>query len=232
MKTIGLIGGMSWESTVSYYQTINRIVAAHLGGLHSAKILLYSVDFAEIEQLQMAGRWTEAGELLAEIAARLEAAGADFLVLCTNTMHKLAGAIESRVRIPLLHIADPTADAIVQAGFQMVGLLGTRFTMEQDFYKARLAGRYGLKVLIPDGKDIEIVHRVIYDELCHGKISDASRIAYRGVMARLCDQGAQCIILGCTEIGMLVGAADAPVLLVDTTALHARAAALRAIGQS
>jgi aspartate racemase len=229
MKTIGLLGGMSWESTVPYYQAINRTVAEQLGGLHSAKVLLYSVDFAEVEALQHAGRWDEAGALLADAAARLEGAGADLLVICTNTMHKVAPAIEARVRIPLLHIADPTARAIRATGHTKVGLLGTRFTMEQDFYKARLAGQHGLDVLVPPEESRETVHRIIYDELCLGVIREESRRAYQRIAAELLEAGAQCVILGCTEIGLLLKDGDVPAPLFDTTALHARAAALAAL---
>lgn len=229
MKTIGLLGGMSWESTVPYYQAINRTVAQELGGLHSAKILLYSVDFAEVEALQHAGRWDEAGALLADAAARLEGAGADLLVICTNTMHKVAPGIEARVRIPLLHIADPTARAIRAAGHTKVGLLGTRFTMEQDFYKARLAAQHGLEVIVPAEASREAVHRIIYDELCLGVIREPSRQAYQRIAAELLEAGAQCVILGCTEIGLLLKEGDVPAPLFDTTALHARAAALAAL---
>ncbi|ATE59219.1 aspartate/glutamate racemase family protein [Thauera sinica] len=229
MKTIGLIGGMSWESTVPYYRQINEAVKARLGGLHSARLVLYSVDFAEIERLQHAGDWDAAGALLAGAAQSLQRAGADFLVLCTNTMHKVAPHIEAATAIPLLHIADPTAAAIRAAGFDRVGLLGTRFTMEQDFYRGRLAGRHGIDVLIPDAADRDLVHRVIYEELCLGVLNEASREAYRGVMARLTERGAQAIILGCTEISLLVGQQDAGVPLFDTTALHAGAAAEAAL---
>ncbi|MGB6009172.1 aspartate/glutamate racemase family protein [Castellaniella sp.] len=231
MKTIGLIGGMSWESTVPYYRQINEAVKAGLGGLHSARIVLYSVDFAEIERLQHAGDWDAAGVILADAARALERAGADFLVLCTNTMHKVAPAIESAVGIPLLHIADPTAAAIRQAGLSRIGLLGTAFTMEQPFYRDRLQDRHGIKVLVPDADDRALVHRVIYDELCLGRIEAASRQAYRAVMQRLVDQGAQGIILGCTEISLLVGPQDAGVPLFDTTAIHAQAAAQAALGR-
>ncbi|MFV8826013.1 aspartate/glutamate racemase family protein [Thauera sp. WH-2] len=224
MKVIGLIGGMSWESTVPYYRLINEGVKARLGGLHSAKIVLYSVDFAEIERLQHRGEWDEAGALLADAARALERAGADFVVLCTNTMHKVAPAIEAAVAIPLLHIADPTAAAIHQAGLSCVGLLGTRFTMEQDFYRARLTDRHGIDVVIPDDYDRALVHRVIYEELCLGRVEEASRLAYRDVIQRLVAQGAQGVILGCTEISMLVGVEDAAVPLFDTTGLHAAAA--------
>jgi aspartate racemase len=224
MKTIGLIGGMSWESTVPYYRLLNEGVKQRLGGLHSACIVLYSVDFHDIERLQHAGRWDEAGAMLANAARALQSAGADFIVLCTNTMHKVAPAIEAAVTIPLLHIADPTAAAVKQAGIHTVGLLGTRFTMEEDFYRGRLATPHGLKVVIPDTADREVVHRVIYDELCLGVTKEGSRAAYREIISRLVAQGAQGIILGCTEIGLLVKAEDAPVPLFDTTALHAAAA--------
>ena len=231
MKTIGLLGGMSWESTVPYYRQINEAVKARLGGLHSAKIVLYSVDFAEVERLQHQGDWAAAGALLADAARALERAGADFIVLCTNTMHKVAPAIEGAVQIPLLHIADPTAEAIRLAGLDRVGLLGTRFTMEQDFYRGRLAGQHGIEVMVPDADDRDLVHRVIYEELCLGRIEQASRQAYRDVMRRLVERGVQGIILGCTEISLLVGAQDASVPLFDTTAIHAEAAAARALGR-
>jgi aspartate racemase len=227
-QTIGLIGGMSWESTVPYYRLINERMRERLGGLHSAKILLYSLDFHEIEHLQRTDDWHRAGELLAGVAQRLEGAGADFLVLCTNTMHRVAHAIESATAIPLLHIADPTAAAIKADGLSRVGLLGTRFTMEQDFYRARLAS-HGIEVLIPDEAARALIHRVIYDELCQGQLRDASRVAYRAVIADLVRAGAQAIILGCTEISLLIGSADAAVPLFDTTALHATAAADRAL---
>ncbi len=229
MKTIGLIGGMSWESTVPYYRDINLVVKERLGGLHSARLILYSVDFHDIERLQHAGRWDEAGDMLADAAASLAAAGADFLVVCTNTMHKVAGAIEAAVNIPLLHIADPTAEAITQAGFRRVGLLGTRFTMEQDFYRSRLESTHGIEVLVPPQDDRDDVHRIIYDELCQGVIAEPSREIYRGVIARLVERGAEAVILGCTEIGLLVGESDSPVPLFDTTRLHARSAALHAL---
>ncbi|MBA3033721.1 MAG: aspartate/glutamate racemase family protein [Gammaproteobacteria bacterium] len=225
MKVIGLIGGMSWESTVPYYRLINEAVKQRLGGLHSARLVLYSVDFHEIEQLQRDDNWTAAGELLAAAARAVAAAGAEVLVLCTNTMHKVAPAIEAAVNIPLLHIADPTAAAIKQAGLSTVGLLGTRFTMEQAFYRDRLRERHGLQVLIPAPGDRAIIHRVIYEELCLGKILPASRNEYRRIMAALIDQGAQGIILGCTEVSLLVGQPDASVPLFDTTRLHAQGAA-------
>jgi aspartate racemase len=225
VKTLGLIGGMSWESTVPYYQLINQAVAARLGGLHSARLVLYSVDFAEVEALQHAGDWAAAGELLAAAARALHAAGAELLVLCTNTMHKVAPQVEAAVPIPLLHIADPTAAAIRDAGLSRVALLGTRFTMEQAFYRERLQTRHGLQVMVPDRADRESLHQIIYDELCRGIVKPASRQACRRIMATLVAEGAQAIILGCTEIMLLVGEADASVPLFDTTALHARAAA-------
>ncbi len=215
---------MSWESTVPYYRLINEGVKQRLGGLHSARIVLYSVDFHDIEHLQHDGRWDEAGALLAGAARSLEAAGADFLVLCTNTMHKVAADIEAAVSIPLLHIADPTAAAVKQAGIHTVGLLGTRFTMEEDFYRGRLEKQHGLKVVIPVTDDREIVHRVIYDELCLGVTREESRAAYRAIIDRLVARGAEGIILGCTEIGLLVGPEDSPVPVFDTTALHAESA--------
>jgi aspartate racemase len=224
MKTIGLIGGMSWESTVPYYRLVNEGIKARLGGLHSAKVVLYSVDFHEIEQLQRDGDWDAAGDVLAEAARRLQAAGADLLVLCTNTMHKVAPQMEAAVSIPLLHIADGTAAAIKAAGHRSVGLLGTRFTMEQDFYRQRLQDRHGLQVIVPEADDRRVVHDLIYDELCRGLVRDDSREAYRRIMEDLVARGAEAIILGCTEIGLLVGAQDARVPLFDTTALHAAAA--------
>ncbi len=220
---------MSWESTVPYYRAINETIKERLGGLHSAKLVLVSVDFAEIEHLQKAGDWATAGQLLAAAAQSLERAGADFVVLCTNTMHKVAPAIEAAVAIPLLHIADPTAQAIKESGVTTVGLLGTRFTMEQAFYKDRLSEQHGLHVLVPPSDACDTVHRVIYEELCLGQVRDDSRQAYRAIMAELVAQGAQAIILGCTEISLLVGAADASVPLFDTTAIHARSAALQAL---
>ena len=225
MRTIGLIGGMSWESTVPYYRIINETVKERLGGFHSAKLVLYSVDFHEIERLQHSGDWIEAGRLLAQAARSLQAAGADLLVLCTNTMHKVADAIESAVDIPLFHIADPTAEEIKRCGLTTVGLLGTRFTMEQEFYRGRLRQQHGIDVIIPNEVDREIVHRVIYDELCLGKTLDASRTEYRRIIQRLVERGAQGVILGCTEISMLVGAVDSPVPVFDTTSIHARKAA-------
>jgi aspartate racemase len=229
MKTIGLIGGMSWESTVPYYRQINQSIKEQLGGLHSARIILYSVDFHEVERLQHAGDWEAAGALLAGVARSLEAAGADFLVLCTNTMHKVASSIEAAVSIPLLHIADPTAIEIKQSGHATVGLLGTRFTMEQAFYRERLSERHGLRVLTPNPDDREIIHRVIYEELCRGVVSSASRSQYQRIMAGLVEQGAEAIILGCTEIALLIDQQNAEVPLFDTAAIHARAAATEAL---
>jgi aspartate racemase len=225
MKTLGLIGGMSWESTVPYYRTINETIREHLGGLHSAKIVLYSVDFHDVEELQRAGDWAAAGAHLADAAAALEKAGAQCVVLCTNTMHKVAPAIEAAVRIELLHIADATAAAIKQAGIASVGLLGTRFTMEQDFYKDRLMGGHGIRVRVPDADGRSLVHRVIYEELCLGKVVEPSRTAVWRVMAQLVEDGAEAIILGCTELTLLVRPTDVNVPVFDTTSIHARRAA-------
>lgn len=224
MKTIGLIGGMSWESTAPYYRHINELVRLRLGGLHSARLVLYSVDFHDIEPLQHAGSWDEAGAILAAAAKALEAAGAQFLVLCTNTMHKVAPAIESAVGIPLLHIADATAAEIRRSRLRRVGLLATGFTMEQDFYRGRLEQRHAIEVIVPDAAEREFVHRVIYDELCLGVVRDDSRERFRRIIAALAERGAEGIIFGCTEIGLLVGAADAPVPVFDTAAIHAAAA--------
>ncbi len=232
MKTIGLLGGMSWESTVPYYRLINEGVKQRLGGLHSARLILYSVDFAEVEHLQRTGDWVAAGALLAQAAQKLQGAGAEDLVLCTNTMHKVADAIESAVQIPLLHIADPTAAQVRQAGLGTVGLLGTRFTMEQPFYKDRLVQQHGLQVLVPSASDRDTVHRIIYEELCLGQVREVSRQAYQRVMADLVAQGAQAIILGCTEISLLVGPDDVPVPLFDTTAIHAGHAVDWALGRA
>jgi aspartate racemase len=229
VKTIGLIGGMSWESTVPYYRLINEAVKNRLGGLHSAKLILYSVDFHDIEKLQREGNWEDAGSILADAARALELAGAAFLVLCTNTMHKVAPIIEGAVAIPLLHIADPTAAEIKQAGYSVVGLLGTRFTMEQEFYRKRLRGHHGLEVIVPDDPDREIVHQIIYEELCLGIVRPESRAEYQRIMQALVSQGAQAIILGCTEISLLVSQQHVQVPLFDTTAIHARAAAEAAL---
>jgi len=230
MKTLGLIGGMSWESTAIYYRLINELVRERLGGLHSAHLLLYSVDFAKVEHLQANDRWTEAGDLLANAAHSLEAAGAECLVLCTNTMHKVASAIASATPLPLLHIADATANAIRSAELQRVGLLGTRFTMEQDFYRGRLRDQHGIDVLVPNASDREHVHRIIYEELCLGQIRSASRKIYGDVIGELVRRGAQGIVLGCTEIGLLVDADLSQVPLFDTTVIHASAAVDFALG--
>ena len=229
MKTIGLIGGMSWESTASYYRLINEEVKTRLGGYHSAKIVLYSVDFHDIELLQQANQWDAAGSLLADAACALAAAGADFLLICTNTMHKVAAAIETAVSIPLLHIADATAEEIKRAGLTSVGLLGTRFTMEQAFYRDRLQQQHGLSVLTPSEPDRAIVHRVIYEELCMGKITAEAQANYRRIIADLVAQGAQAVILGCTEIALLVTQQDSPVPLFDTTRIHAHSAVEQAL---
>ncbi len=223
-KVIGLLGGMSWESSAEYYRIINTQVRDRLGGLHSARCLLWSFDFADIETLQAADRWDAATALMIDAAQRLERGGADVLVICTNTMHRMADAVQAEVSIPLLHIADPTAARIRAAGLSRVGLLGTAFTMEQEFYKGRLIARHGLDVLVPETDDRALVHRVIYDELVQGRIEPASRRAYAGVIDRLVARGAQAIILGCTEIMLLVRPQDSPVPLFDTTALHAQAA--------
>ena len=224
MKTIGLIGGMSWESSIEYYRIINETAKAKLGGLHSAKSLMVTVDFAEIEKLQHEDRWDEAAQILVKCAQDLERGGADCIVLCTNTMHKLADQIIANVNIPFLHIADATAEKIVAAGMKKIGLLGTRFTMEHDFYKGRLMQNFGLDVLVPDKADRDIVHRVIYEELVQGKIVDASRAEYKRIMESLIAQGAQGIILGCTEIELLVKQEDSSVPLFPTTHIHAVAA--------
>ncbi|MGH8080994.1 MAG: aspartate/glutamate racemase family protein [Lysobacter sp.] len=232
MTTLGLLGGMSWESTLPYYRLINETVRERLGGLHSARLLLYSVDFAEVERLQHAGDWDAAGALLGRAASALRAGGAQVLVICTNTMHKVAAQVEAASGLPLLHIADPTGAAIRAAGLTRIGLLGTRFTMEQDFYRQRLIEQHGLEVLVPPQDDREIVHRAIYDELCLGRIRDESRQQYRRIIAGLVARGAQGVILGCTEISLLIGPEHVDVALFDTTALHAHAAALACIGET
>lgn len=229
MKCIGLLGGMSWESTVSYYQALNRGVRAQLGGLHSARVLLNSVDFAGIERLQHAGDWAATARLLAAEACKLQDGGADFLLIGTNTMHKVAPEIEAAIDIPLLHIADATAAKLRADGITRVGLLGTRFTMEQDFYKGRLQERFGLAVLVPDEAGRERVHRIIYDELCLGEIRESSRAEYLAIIEGLAAAGAEAVILGCTEIALLVGDARAAVPLYDTTAIHAEAAVALAL---
>ncbi len=224
MKTIGLLGGMSWESTLDYYRAINEGMNRALGGLHSAKIVLHSVDFAPIETLQHAGAWDAAAQILADAARGIETAGADFLLICTNTMHRVAAQVEEAIRIPLVHIADATAEALNSAGIQSTGLLGTAFTMEQDFYKGRLADNFGLKVLVPERPDRQVIHRVIYHELCMGELSPSSRSEYLRIIDTLAEQGAEAVILGCTEIGMLVKQADTSVPLFDSTAIHAQKA--------
>ena len=224
MKTIGLIGGMSWESSLEYYRIVNETTKTKLGGLHSAKSIMYSVDFAEIERLQHQNRWQEAAHVLIEAARSIENSGADFLVLCTNTMHKVAEEIQAHINIPFLHIADATAGQINNSGIKTVGLLGTRFTMEEDFYKRRLTEKFGMDVIIPDAEAREIVHRVIYDELVVGEIRQNSKERYLNIIQQLVDGGAEGIILGCTEIGLLVHQGDCRVPLFDTTRIHAVAA--------
>ena len=224
MKTIGLIGGMSWESSLEYYRILNECVRDRLGGWHSARCIMLSVDFAAIEAMQEAGAWDEMGRQLADEAQALERAGAGCVVLCTNTMHKVAPAIQEAVTIPLLHIADACAQKVRAGGLERVGLLGTRFTMEQDFYTARLHEKFGLQVLLPDPQERIEIHRVIFDELVLGKILPESRLRYQQIIARLADQGAQGVILGCTEIGLLVNPSDSSIPLFDTTRLHAEAA--------
>ena len=229
MQTIGLIGGMSWESSAEYYRIINEDVRHRLGASHSARSLMWSMDFAEIERLQHAGDWAALTALMVAAARHLEAGGADFIVICTNTMHRMAEEVAAAVAIPLLHIVDPTAEAIGRAGLTRVGLLGTAFTMEQDFYKGRLATRFGLEVLTPDADDRRQVHDIIYRELVAGVVRDASRQVYRDVIACLVARGAEAIILGCTEIMLLVRPEDSAVPVFDTTELHARAAVERAL---
>ncbi len=229
MKTIGMIGGMSWESSIEYYRIINETVRTQLGGLHSAKSMMVSVDFAEIEALQHQGRWNEAAKILIAAARSLESGGADFTIICTNTMHKLYDKIQQSVRIPLLHIADATAELVKAQGIQKIALLGTRFTMEENFYKGRLTEKYGLEVIIPVSEDMENIHRIIYDELCAGIIQLDSKQKYTDIIRRLVKAGAGGIILGCTEIGLLVKQADSPVTLFDTTEIHAKAAVKHAL---
>ena len=224
MKTIGLIGGMSWESSIEYYRIINETTRTKLGGLHSAKSLMYSVDFAEVEILQHQGKWAEAADMLVDAAKRLENGGADFIVLCTNTMHKVAEEIQASVQIPLLHIADATAQVVKDSGIRAIGLLGTRFTMEEEFYKGRLSQQYGLQVHIPNAQERDVIHRVIYDELVVGEIKQHSKEQYLGIIERMLAQGAEGVILGCTEIGLLIHEQDSRVPLFDTTRIHAEAA--------
>jgi len=224
MKTIGLIGGMSWESSLEYYRIINEQIKEKLGGLHSAKSLMYSVDFDEIEKLQHQGNWKDATKLMIDAAKRLEMGGADFIVICTNTMHKMADEVQRNIKIPLLHIADATAEKIKAKGLKKVGLLGTKFTMEEDFYKGRLIKKYGLDVLIPNENDRQIVHDVIYQELCLGKINHSSKEQFIRIINNLVKDGAEAVILGCTEIPLLVQQKDVKVLLFDTTRIHAETA--------
>ena len=228
MKTIGLIGGMSWESTVTYYQLINETIKEQCGGLHSAKILMYSVDFAEIEECQAKGEWEKSGEILANVAQNLEKAGADFIVICTNTMHKVLPQIQESINIPIIHIADATADELEKQKIKKVALLGTKYTMTQDFYKERIIAR-GIEVMIPEETDVEIVNRIIYEELCLGEIREASKTEYIRIINQLKDEGAEGIILGCTEIGLLIKQEDSILPVFDTTQIHAKVAAINAI---
>ncbi|WP_407289130.1 aspartate/glutamate racemase family protein [Streptomyces sp. BP-8] len=228
MRTIGLLGGMSWESTAEYYRLLNELTRERLGGLHSSRCVLYSVDFAEIEKLQVAGDWEQAAKILAEAAKALEAAGADLLLICTNTMHKVADQVADAVTIPLLHLADTTADAVREDGLRRIGLLGTAFTMEQDFYRGRLES-HGLEVLVPDAAGRSTVHQVIYQELCLGIVREESRASFMAVIDDLVAAGAEGIILGCTEIELLIGPEHSPVPVFPTTRLHAEAAVTRAL---
>jgi aspartate racemase len=231
MKTVGLIGGMSWESTATYYRLINQGIRNRCGGLHSAKMLLYSVDFAEIEELQSSGRWDEAGQLLAEAAVRLEKGGADLLLICTNTMHKVADQVVAAVTLPLIHIAEATGAKIVQDGIEAVGLLGTRFTMEEQFYRSVLEDTFELRVVVPAADDRRLVDKVIFDELCRGVIADNSRQEYLRIVDSLAAQGCGAIILGCTEIALLIGSGDTDLKLYDTTEIHARQAVAMMLDQ-
>ncbi|MGF1695195.1 aspartate/glutamate racemase family protein [Vibrio lamellibrachiae] len=229
MKTIGMIGGMSWESTVTYYQAMNQGVNSALGGLHSAQVVLVSVDFAVIEKFQANGEWDKAAELLSQAAQSLEKAGADFFIICTNTMHKVAETVQSQVNIPLLHIADATGQQLKRNGITRVGLLGTAFTMEQDFYKGFLERKYGIEVIVPNGVQRRLVHDVIYQELCLGKLNNRSKTDFLTVIGDLYESGAEAVILGCTEIGLLVKPNDTRVLLFDTTKIHVESAVARAL---
>jgi aspartate racemase len=230
MKTIGLVGGISWESTLEYYRVINQHTKERLGGFHSAKVVLYSVDFAEVEVRQHQGRWDELTELMIDAARRVEKAGAELLVICANTMHKMADDVQRNIRIPILHIGDVTAEAVRSRSIKKVGLLGTRFTMEQDFYKQRLIGKHGLEVIIPEEKEREEIHSILYNELCLGEIKASSKGVFQKIIAGLASRGAQGIILGCTEIPLLVSQNDYEIPLFDTTTLHARAAVDFALG--
>ncbi len=229
MKTIGLIGGMSWESSLEYYRMINELVQEKLGGYHSAKSIMISVDFDEIEQYQKKGQWEEAGKQLKDAAVKLERAGADFIVLCTNTMHKVADAIEEGISIPFLHIADGTANEIVEKGIHKIGLLGTKYTMEQEFYISRLVEQFGLQVMVPEEKDREMVNRIIFDELVFGKVNENSREEYQRIIDKLVSQGAEGVILGCTEITLLIKQENSPVPVFDTTYIHAKKAVEKAL---
>ena len=229
MKTIGLLGGMSWESTVTYYRIVNETVKSKLGGLHSAKVALYSVDFDEIEKHQAAGLWDESAKVLSDAAQSLEKAGADFIVICTNTMHKVAPQIQSKIGIPIVHIAEATAAELQKRGIRKVALLGTKYTMTQDFYKEKITAA-GIEVIVPGEADIELENRVIYEELCLGVVKDASKRQYLDIISRLGEQGAQGVILGCTEIGLLIRQEDTTLPVFDTTQIHAEKAALLAIG--
>ena len=228
MKTIGLIGGMSWESTVTYYKIINETVKEKLGGLHSAKCILYSIDFQEIEECQANGNWEKSGEILGEAANNLEKAGADFIVICTNTMHKVINQIKEKISIPILHIAEMTAEKILEKGLKNIALLGTKYTMEQDFYKSKLIEK-GINVIIPDKNDVEIINKVIYDELCLGTINSNSKKKFLEIVDKLRSKGAEGIILGCTEIGLLIKNEDTDVPLFDTAVIHAEEAAIYSI---
>lgn len=232
LKTIGMLGGMSWESTLSYYKAINEGVNKELGGLHSAKICLYNVDFYEIEKLQHQGKWSETAHILSKAAKSVEAGGADFLIICTNTMHKVASEIEAEISIPILHIADATATKLVTDGIKKVGLLGTRFTMEQDFYKNRLVNNFNIDVVVPCTDDQTIIHDVIYDELCRGVINSDSRMKYLNIINDLYAQGAEAVILGCTEIALLIKQKDTIVPLYDTTEIHAAQAVKLALSSN
>lgn len=228
MKTIGLIGGMSWESTVTYYQIINNTIKEQLGGFHSAKILLYSVDFAEIEECQSKGQWDKSAAILTEAASNLEKAGADFVVICTNTMHKVVPQMEQQIHIPIVHIADATADILEKHHITKVALLGTKYTMTGEFYRERIEKR-GIQVIVPESADIEVINHVIYNELCLGKVENSSRDKYIQIIDKLAQKGAEGVILGCTEIGLLIKETDSPLPVFDTTQIHGRAAATRAL---
>ncbi len=230
MKTIGLLGGMSWESTLTYYKAINEGVRKEIGGLHSAKIVLYSVDFAEVEELQDTGQWDKAGALLSEAAKGVQCAGADFLLLCTNTMHNVVSQIEENIDIPVLHIADATAEELLRNNVKKVGLLGTKFTMEQDFYKNRIREKFGIDIIIPDEEEMKTVHNIIYEELCQGIMNYTSEEKILEIIKRLRENGADGVILGCTEIPMIIGQEDTDIPLYDTTFIHADAAVKKALG--